>query len=75
MPPITKQHMKHSIIQFSIDAVNIINSNLNLNDLDHRQDIPQWEQDGWFYYLHKSIANIKPEIRIKRQNYRTGNRA
>ena len=70
MPPITKQHMKHSIIQFSIDAVNIINSNLNLNDLDHRQDIPQWEQDG--YYLHKSIANIKPEIIIKRQYYRTG---
>jgi hypothetical protein len=69
--------MKESIIPFANDAVEIINKYLNLNDLTNREDIPSLEIDGWYYYLHKSVANIniKPEIRIRRQNYRKGNTA
>jgi hypothetical protein len=65
--------MKESIISFANDAIKIINENLNLNDLTNREDKPTIESDGWYYYLHKSVANIKPEIRIKRQNYRICN--
>ena len=70
MPRITKAHMKESIVSFANDAIKIINENLNLNDLTNREDKPIIESDGWYYYLHKSVANIKPEIRIRRQNYR-----
>ena len=73
MPRITKAHMKESIVSFANDAIKIINENLNLNDLSNREDKPIIESDGWYYYLHKSVANVKPEIRIKRQNYRIGN--
>jgi hypothetical protein len=73
MPRITKAHMKESIVSFANDAVKIINENLNLNDLTNREDKPIIESDGWYYYLHKSIANVKPEIRIRRQNYRPYN--
>ena len=73
MPRITKAHMKESIVTFANDAIKIINENLNLNDLTNREDKPIIESDGWYYYLHKSVANIKPEIRIRRQNYRPCN--
>ena len=73
MPRITKAHMKESIVSFVNDAIQIIKENLNLNDLTNREDIPTIISNGWYYYLHKSIANIKPEIRIRRQNYRQGN--
>jgi hypothetical protein len=73
MPRITKAHMKESIVSFANDAIQIINENLNLNDLTNREDKPIIECDGWYYYLHKSVANIKPEIRIRRQNYRPNN--
>jgi hypothetical protein len=70
MPHISKKHMKESIILFANDILEIINEKLNLNDLSRREDIPCIEHNGWYYYLHKSIANIQPEIRVKRQNYR-----
>jgi hypothetical protein len=73
MPRITKAHMKESIVSFANDVVKIINENLNVNDLTNREDKPIIESDGWYYYVHKSIANVKPEIRIKRQNYRPYN--
>ena len=73
MPCITEAHMKESIVSFANDAIKIINENLNLNDLTNREDKPIIEYDGWYYYLHKSIANVKPEIRIRRQNYRPYN--
>jgi len=73
MPRITKSHMKESVVSFANDAIQIINENLNLNDLTNREDNPTIVSNGWYYYLHKSIANIKPEIRIRRQNYRQGN--
>ena len=73
MPRITKAHMKESIVSFANDSIQIINEHLNLNDLTSREDKPTIESNGWYYYLHKSIANIKPEIRIRRQNYRQGN--
>jgi len=71
MHRITKAHMKESIVSFANDSIQIINEHLNLNDLTSREDKPTIESNGWYYYLHKSIANIKPEIRIRRQNYRT----
>lgn len=70
MPRITKADKKESIVSFANDSVKIINENLNLNDLTNREDKPIIESDGWYYSLHKSIANVKPEIRIRRQNYR-----
>ena len=73
MPRISKAHMKESIVSFANDAIQIINENLNLNDLTNREDNPTIVSNGWYYYLNKSIANIKPEIRIRRQNYRQGN--
>jgi hypothetical protein len=73
MPRITKAHMKESIVSFANDAIQIIKENLNLNDLTNREDKPTIVSNGWVYYVHKSIANIKPEIRIRRQNYRQGN--
>jgi len=73
MPRITKAHMKESIIPFANDGMKIIKENLNLNDLENREDSPTIEYNGWYYNVHKSIANVKPEIRIKRQNYRPGN--
>ena len=73
MPRITKAHKKESIVSFANDAIKIINENLNLNDLTNREDKPNIESNGWYYYLHKSVAIINPEIRIKRQNYRFGN--
>jgi hypothetical protein len=73
MPRITKAQKEKSIEPFANDSIKIINENLNLNDLENREDKPIIETDGWYYYLHKSIANVKPEIRIKRQNYRFGN--
>jgi hypothetical protein len=73
MPRITKAHMKESIVSFANDAIQIINENLNLNDLTNREDKPIIVSNGWYYYLHKSIAHVKPEIRIRRQNYRPGN--
>ncbi len=66
-------HMEESIVSFANDAIQIIHENLNLNDLINREDKPTIESNGWYYYLHKSVANIKPEIRIRRQNYRQGN--
>jgi hypothetical protein len=68
MPRINKSN--ESIVSFAHDAIKIINENLNLSDLKNREDIPSIESDGWYYYLHKSIANVTPEIRIRRQNYR-----
>jgi hypothetical protein len=73
MPRITKQHMKESIVSFANDAVTMISATLNLDDLKNREDYPTIEDNGWYYYIHKSVANVKPEIRIKRQNYRQGN--
>ena len=73
MPRITKAHMKESIVPFANDAIKIINGNLNLDDLTNREDKPNIESDGWYYYVHKSVANIKPEIKIRRQNYRPNN--
>jgi hypothetical protein len=73
MPRITKAHMKESIVSFANDAIKIIKENLNLDDLENREDKPTIESDGWYYYLHKSVANIKPEICIRRQNYKPGN--
>ena len=73
MPRITKAHMKESIVPFANDAIKIINGNLNLDDLKNREDKPFIESDGWYYYVHKSVANIKPEIKIRRQNYRPNN--
>ena len=73
MTRITKAHMKESIVSFANDVIKIINENLNINDLTNREDKPIIETDGWYYYLHKSVANVKPEIRIRRQNYRYGN--
>lgn len=75
MPRITKAHMKESIVSFANDSIKIINENLNLNDLTNREDKPIIEADGWYYYLHKEVKyeNVKPEIRIRRQNYRPGN--
>jgi len=70
MPRITKAHMKESIVSFANDTMKIMNENLNLNDLTNREDKPMIESDGWYY---KSVANIKPEIRIRRQNYRPNN--
>tara|TARA_A100001015_G_C14849996_1_gene656071 strand:+ start:137 stop:550 length:414 start_codon:yes stop_codon:yes gene_type:complete len=73
MPRIIKADMKESIVSFANESVKIINENLNLNDLTNREDkpIPVIESDGWYYYLHKSIADVNnPEIRIRRQNYR-----
>jgi len=72
MPRITKAHMKESIVSFSEDAIKIIKENFNLDDLKNREDKPTIESNGWYYYAHKSIANVKPEIRIRRQNYRQG---
>ena len=46
-------------------------SNFNLNDLSNREDKFNIESDGWYYFMYKSVANIKPEIRIKRTNYKT----
>jgi len=73
MPRITKAHMKESIVSFANDALQIIHENLNLNDIINREDKPIIESNGWYYYIHKSVTNIKPEIRIRRQNYRQGN--
>ena len=73
MPRITKADMKESIVSFANDAIQILNENLNLNDLTNREDKPTIVFNGWYYDIHKSIANIKPEIRIRRQNYRQGN--
>ena len=73
MPRITKAHMKESIVSFANDAIQIIHENLNLNDIINREDKPIIESNGWYYYIHKSVTNIKPEIRIRRQNYRQGN--
>ena len=73
MPRITKAQKEKSIEPFANDSIKIINENLNLNDLTNREDKPIIESDGWYYYLHKSIANVKPEIRIRRQNYRPYN--
>ena len=73
MPRITKAHMNESIAPFANDAIQVINEHLNLNDLTNREDKPTIETNGWYYYIHKSVANIKPEIRIRRQNYRPGN--
>tara|TARA_R110000868_G_C10307153_1_gene711706 strand:+ start:13 stop:414 length:402 start_codon:yes stop_codon:yes gene_type:complete len=70
MVRITKAHMKESITSFANDAIKIINNNLNLTDLINREDKSIIEFDGWYYYLHKSVENVKPEIRISRQNYR-----
>lgn len=70
MPHITKAHKKESIVSFAKDAVRVINEKLNLNDLTKKETLPIFEFDGWCYYLHKSIANVKPEIRIKRENFR-----
>jgi hypothetical protein len=72
MPRITKAHKKESIIPFAHDAMKIVKENLNLNDLEKREDKPTIEYNGWYYTIHKSIANVKPEIRVKRQNYRFG---
>lgn len=65
--------MKESIIPFANDALEMINKYLNLNDLTTREEIQCIQQGDWYYYLHKSVINIKPEIRVKRQNYRMGN--
>lgn len=73
MPRITKSHMKESIVSFSDDTIKIINEKLNLNDLTNSEYIPCIQINGWYYYIHKSVVNIKPEIRIRRQNYRMGN--
>ena len=74
MPHISKAHMKESIGSFANDAIKIINENLNLNDLTNREDKPTIESNGWYYDVHKSVEHkIKPEIRIRRQNYRQGN--
>ena len=73
MPRITKAHMKESIVSFANDAIQIIHENLNLNDIINREDKPIIESNGWYYYIHKSVTNIKPEIRSRRQNYRQGN--
>jgi hypothetical protein len=73
MPRITKAHMKESIVSFANDSITIIKEKLNLHDMDNREDIPSFEKDGWYYYLHKSVTNVKPEIRVRRQNYRQGN--
>ncbi len=71
MPRITKAHMNESIAPFANDAIQVV-KHLNLNDLTNREDIII-ESSGWHYDIHKSVANIKPEIRIRRQNYRPGN--
>jgi hypothetical protein len=73
MPRITKAQLKESIAPFAIDAITVINRKVNVNDLINREDIPDFEQNGWYYYVHKSIINNTPEIRIKRQNYRLWN--
>lgn len=73
MPRITKAQLKESIVPFAIDAITVINRKVNVNDLINREDIPDFEQNGWYYYVHKSIINNTPEIRIKRQNYRLWN--
>ena len=65
--------MKESIIPFANDALEMINENLNLNDLTKREEITCIQHGDWYYCLHKSVVNIKPEIRVKRQNYRMGN--
>lgn len=40
-------------------------------------EFPWIFHDGWYYYMHKSVANIdvlgSPELRVKRQNFRLGN--
>ena len=73
MPRITKTHMKESIVTFADDAIKIIKENINLDDMENREDKPTIEYNGWYYYIHKSVSIIKPEIRIQRQNYRQGN--
>jgi len=73
MPRITKAQLKESIVPFAIDVIAVINTKVNVNDLINREDIPDFEQNGWYYYVHKSIINNTPEIRIKRQNYRLWN--
>tara|TARA_B100001094_G_C18143755_1_gene779434 strand:- start:865 stop:1251 length:387 start_codon:yes stop_codon:yes gene_type:complete len=70
MPRITKAHKKESIVSFANDTIKIINENLNLNDLTNREDKPIIESDSWYYYLHKSVVHVKPEIHIIRYNYR-----
>jgi hypothetical protein len=73
MPRITKAHQEESIKPFAEDAIEFIHAHLDLDDLNNREDKPTIEFNGWHWYVHKSIANIKPEIRIRRQNYRQGN--
>ena len=73
MPRITKVDMKESIVSFANDAILIINENLNLDDLINKEYIPTIESNGWYYSVNKSVANIQPEILIRRQNYKQGN--
>lgn len=80
MTRINKAHIKENITPFANDALKIIKENLDLNDLTKREEPIKnpgdWIfDDGWYYYLHKSVAHVEtlgPEIRIKRQNFRLG---
>jgi hypothetical protein len=73
MPRVTKTQMQSHLKLFANDAMKIIKENINVNDLQHREDKPIIEENGWYYYLHKSIANVKPEIRMRRRNYNNVN--
>ena len=72
MPRMTGPHQEVSIVSFANDTIKILKENLNFDDIENSEEKPIIEYNGWYYYIHKSVINIKPELRVKRQNYRYG---
>jgi len=62
--------MKESIVPFANDAIKLIKEKFDLTDMENREDIPMFVYNGWCYYMYKSVANAKPEIKISRYNHR-----
>jgi len=55
------------------DLIFVINDKLNLNDTSNFQYYYNYEKNGWYYYLYKSVKkDNKIKIIIKRSNYKQG---
>ena len=63
---------KENRVLFSVEAVRVIQEVLNLNEHSN-ETIREYESDGWYYHIHKSVTHMNPEIRIRRANYTQSN--
>lgn len=72
MPRITKAHLKESIKVFAEEVVKLIRERLDIENEEEEEKV-EFEYEGWYYYLRKNnfYENVKPEICVKRQNFKS----